>query len=372
VVSTPAASATSSRGWPSRGQPKPAIRCYPHRTATTRRCPKTQRARTTPPIVGALTASGPATSGALVDFQRNRGLNSDGICGRKVPPADVFADRVPSRPLQNESIRRVTCSTKLAHVIGQFDPAHLLDQSHGRSASRDYSDVGPTVPTLLPRHPPRTGSEPRSTLLRKPDQTCVLTLLPVPAFERGRPVIVGTISSATDVVEPTLRECGSQCCERPDLPAGLVTSSTPARCSTTAVVDAARLWGRRPPRTSDRDTFAFRLRLDLWRLRKGAWLATRCGPTPGGESAERLALPERPLCRHLSTYITTSSVSSSYRLTHAVSIPEWNSAPRMVVVSAIHFRGKPTWSGVTHHPQPRTVDKITSHVAREFRVKRRT
>ncbi len=90
---------------------------------------------------------GPATIRALVDFQRNCGLDSDGICGRKtVRMLDVLRRQSGTGPgvasvRENEAVRSSTPLHHLRVVVGQFGGL----SSVGRSVARSLRQQGATV-----------------------------------------------------------------------------------------------------------------------------------------------------------------------------------------------------------------------------------
>lgn len=90
---------------------------------------------------------GPATIRALADFQRNCGLNADGICGRKtVHMLDVLRRQSGSGPgvasvREVESVRRTTSLHSLRIVVGQFGGLSSI----GRSVARSLRQQGATV-----------------------------------------------------------------------------------------------------------------------------------------------------------------------------------------------------------------------------------
>ena len=90
---------------------------------------------------------GPATTRALTDFQRNSGLNADGVCGRKtVQTLDVLSRQSGSGPgvasiRELESVRHTTSLRTLRIVVGQFGGLSSI----GRSVARALRQQGASV-----------------------------------------------------------------------------------------------------------------------------------------------------------------------------------------------------------------------------------
>ncbi len=208
---------------------------------------------------------GPATIGALVDFQRNCGLDSDGICGRKtVHMLEVLRRQSGSGPgvasvRENESIRQATSLHSLRIVIGQFGGLSSLARSVARALRQQGATVMSTdeyEAAAQAAAANRFGATIYIGFEAKSHVCTDITYFAVPSFES-----VGGRSLGTHLVRqlgallpaaPTLRGMRLPVLRETRMPA-VLCSLGPVRdvvdatgVLTAAVVEAARLWGDAP------------------------------------------------------------------------------------------------------------------------------
>lgn len=208
---------------------------------------------------------GPATIRALVDFQRNCGLNADGICGRKtVHMLEVLRRQSGSGPgvasvRENESIRRTTSLHSLRIVIGQFGGLSSL----ARSVARALRQQGATVMSTdeydaaaQASAANRFGATIYIGFEARSDACADIAYFAVPAFESvgGRSLGTHLVRQfeTTLPITPTLRGMRLPVLRETRMPA-VLCSLGPVRdvvdatgTLTTAVVNAARQWGDAP------------------------------------------------------------------------------------------------------------------------------
>ncbi len=208
---------------------------------------------------------GPATISALVDFQRNCGLDADGVCGRKtVHMLDVLRRQSGSGPgvasvRENESIRRTTSLHSLRIVIGQFGGLSSL----ARSVARALRQQGATVMSTdeydaaaQAAAANRFGATIYIGFEARSDACADIAYFAVPSFESvgGRSLgahLVRQLETALPLT-PALRGMRLPVLRETRMPA-VLCSLGPVRdvvdstgTLTTAIVAAARLWGDAP------------------------------------------------------------------------------------------------------------------------------
>ena len=208
---------------------------------------------------------GPATIRALVDFQRNSGMDADGICGRKtVHMLEVLRRQSGSGPgvasvRETESVRTTTSLHSLRIVVGQFGGLSSL----ARSVARALRQQGATVMSTdeydaaaQAAAANRFGATLYIGFEARSNVCADIAYFAVPAFES-----VGGRSLGTHLlhrlgpalpVEPTLRGMRLPVLRETRMPAVLCALG-PVRdvvdatgLLTAAVVDAARSWGDAP------------------------------------------------------------------------------------------------------------------------------
>lgn len=208
---------------------------------------------------------GPATIRALVDFQRNCGLDSDGVCGRKtVHMLQVLRRQSGSGPgvasvREHESIRRVTSLHNLRIVVGQFGGLSSLARSVARALRQQGATVMSTdeyEAAAQAAAANRFGATIYIGFEARSDACADITYFAVPAFESvgGRSLGVHLVRQLESrlPVTPTLRGMRLAVLRETRMPA-VLCSLGPVRdvvdatdALTTAVVAAARLWGDAP------------------------------------------------------------------------------------------------------------------------------
>jgi N-acetylmuramoyl-L-alanine amidase len=208
---------------------------------------------------------GPSTIGGLVDFQRNCGLNADGVCGRKtVHMLDVLRRQSGSGPgvasvRENESIRRTTSLHSLRIVIGQFGGLSSLARSVARALRQQGATVMSTDeydPAVQAAAANRFGATIYIGFEARSDACADIAYFAVPAFESVGGRSLGTHMvrqfNAALPLQATLRGMRLPVLRETRMPA-VLCSLGPVRdvvdatgTLTTAVVSAARLWGDAP------------------------------------------------------------------------------------------------------------------------------
>ena len=208
---------------------------------------------------------GPATIRALTDFQRNCGLNADGICGRKtVHMLDVLRRQSGSGPgvasvRELESVRHTTSLHTLRIVVGQFGGLSSI----GRSVARALRQQGATVmstdeydATAQAAAANRFGATIYIGFEASPNVCTDVSYFAVPSFESagGRSLGAHLVRQLDGVlpIAPTLRGMRLPVLRETRMPA-VLCSVGPVRdvvdatgALTIAVVDAARMWGDAP------------------------------------------------------------------------------------------------------------------------------
>ena len=208
---------------------------------------------------------GPATIRALADFQRNCGLNVDGICGRKtVHMLDVLRRQSGSGPgvasvREVESVRHTTSLHTLRIVVGQFGGLSSI----GRSVARALRQQGATVMSTdeydaaaQAAAANRFGATIYIGFEARPNVCAEISYFAVPSFESvgGRSLGAHLVRQLDGVlpVAPTLRGMRLPVLRETRMPA-VLCSVGPVRdvvdatgALTVAVVNAARMWGDAP------------------------------------------------------------------------------------------------------------------------------
>jgi len=208
---------------------------------------------------------GPATIRALTDFQRNCGLNADGICGRKtVHMLDVLRRQSGSGPgvasvRELESVRHTTSLHTLRIVVGQFGGLSSI----GRSVARALRQQGATVMSTdeydaaaQAAAANRFGATIYIGFEASPNVCADVSYFAVPSFESvgGRSLGAHLVRQLDDVlpIAPTLRGMRLPVLRETRMPA-ILCSIGPVRdvvdatgALTVAVVTAARMWGDAP------------------------------------------------------------------------------------------------------------------------------
>jgi N-acetylmuramoyl-L-alanine amidase len=208
---------------------------------------------------------GPATIRALADFQRNCGLNTDGICGRKtVHMLDVLRRQSGSGPgvasvREVESVRHTTSLHTLRIVVGQFGGLSAI----GRSVARALRQQGATVMSTdeydaaaQAAAANRFGATIYIGFEARPDVCADISYFAVPSFESvgGRSLGAHLVRELDGIlpIAATLRGMRLPVLRETRMPA-VLCSIGPVRdvvdatgALTTAVVKAARMWGDAP------------------------------------------------------------------------------------------------------------------------------
>lgn len=208
---------------------------------------------------------GPATIRALADFQRNCGLNADGICGRKtVRMLDVLRRQSGSGPgvasvRELESVRQTTSLQSLRIVVGQFGGLSSI----GRAVARSLRQQGATVMSTDEYEAAaqaaaanRFGATMYIGFEASPHVCADISYFAVPSFESvgGRSLGTHLVRQFDGVlpIAPTLRGMRLPVLRETRMPAVLCTIG-PVRdvvdatgALTGAVTTAARLWGDAP------------------------------------------------------------------------------------------------------------------------------
>lgn len=208
---------------------------------------------------------GPATIRALTDFQRNCGLNADGICGRKtVHMLDVLRRQSGSGPgvasvRELESVRHTTSLHTLRIVVGQFGGLSSI----GRSVARALRQQGAAVMSTdeydaaaQAAAANRFGATIYIGFEASPNICADVSYFAVPSFESvgGRSLGAHLVRQLDSVlpIAPTLRGMRLPVLRETRMPA-ILCSVGPVRdvvdatgALTIAVVDAARMWGDAP------------------------------------------------------------------------------------------------------------------------------
>ena len=208
---------------------------------------------------------GPATIRALTDFQRNCGLNADGICGRKtVHMLDVLRRQSGSGPgvasvRELESVRHTTSLHTLRIVVGQFGGLSSI----GRSVARALRQQGATVMSTdeydaaaQAAAANQFGATIYIGFEASPNVCADVSYFAVSSFESvgGRSLGAHLVRQLDDVlpIAPTLRGMRLPVLRETRMPA-ILCSVGPVRdvvdatgALTVAVVTAARMWGDAP------------------------------------------------------------------------------------------------------------------------------
>ncbi len=208
---------------------------------------------------------GPATIRALIDFQRNSGLNADGVCGRKtVHLLEVLRRQSGSGPgvasvRESESVRHTTSLHSLRIAVGQFgglstiarSVAQALRQQGATVMSTDEYDAGAQAAAAN-----RFGATIYLGFEARSNMCTDVSYFAVPSFESvgGRSLGTHLVRQIDGVLpmSPTLRGMRLPVLRETRMPAvlcsiGPVRDVVDATAALTAsVVEAARCWSDAP------------------------------------------------------------------------------------------------------------------------------
>jgi N-acetylmuramoyl-L-alanine amidase len=212
---------------------------------------------------------GPATSRAVLDFQRNGGLTVDGICGVKTVGMITLLGRQTGEGPGVASVREAltdhpTSLATLRVVVGQFGGLSSISRSvtralreHGATViSTDEYDAAAQAAAAN-----RFGASVYLGFEARTDTSSVISYFAVPAFEslggRSLATRVASCWATTGLAEPEVRGMRLAVLRETRMPA-VLCSLSPVRqvvdatdVVTAAVVEAVTMWAANPLSTND-------------------------------------------------------------------------------------------------------------------------
>jgi N-acetylmuramoyl-L-alanine amidase len=211
---------------------------------------------------------GPATSRALIDFQRNGGLTDDGICGIKTVRMITLLGRQtgagPGVASVRETLTHPASLGTLRVVIGQFGGLSAIS----RTTTRALRDLGATVistdeydAAAQAAAANRFGASVYVGFEARSDTSSVISYFAVPAFESiGGRALATRVAARWDVpglAVPEVRGMRLAVLRETRMPA-VLCSLSPVRqvvdaadLVTVAVVDAVAGWAANPLSSAD-------------------------------------------------------------------------------------------------------------------------